>query len=98
MSGAAIEPGMWMEALRDERPYYAKGSLWRVDRVWPQGPTDHCMRDDTCNAPAVIFAGMRMPAGVHAACACGFRPIYKPNATLIEQLKQPAPEREPIDA
>lgn len=92
MSGPAIEPGLWMEALKDELPYYAKGSIWRVARVWPQGPDEECSASEDCRGAGIIFVGMRMPAGANGACSCGFRPIYRPKSEIIEALTQPAPD------
>lgn len=90
MSGA-IGPGDWVEALVDCPPEggciaVSKGGLYCVEttRLRPLLCT-HCGTD----CPGLRMVGDQPLDPAIWWPGCGFRPIYRPKADLIESLKAP---------
>jgi hypothetical protein len=96
---ADIGPGDWVEALKDCAAgdgcaALVAGTIRRV--IWV-GKALTCM-DCGDNSPvAVNLDGDDLDGETSWCTACCVRPIYRPNATLIEQLSAPAP-RESVPA
>lgn len=84
---SAIGPGDWVEYVGDGGPA-ARGQIYRVRSFDPTcSPCTDCGDD----GPGVDLDGVSLD--LPAFCgACELRPIYRPKSSLIETLKQPAPE------
>lgn len=92
---SAIGPGDFVECVNAEPcalwgdPGLREGGIYQVEAV--------AMRRDSVSGfegAAVRLVGYVHPTteGVRWLGADRFRPIYRPNADLIESLKQPAPD------
>lgn len=87
---SAIGPGDWVEALGPRGAVSwtgaRAGGVYCVEALVSTAPCDLCPDDH----PGLhLFGIQRHP---HGWAGCQFRPIYRPKADLIEQLKQPAPD------
>jgi hypothetical protein len=88
----AIGPGDWVEAVKTEAAMdgtsIVTGSLYCVEMVGAGGGfCSDCSSQDWLTLHGEPETGFGW-------CPCGFRPVYRPNADLIEHLKTPAPEIE----
>lgn len=96
---SAIGPGDWVECLHNGTyTRFRAGALYCVSEVMP-GPDCGC---EVCGQRhgGIRLHGMPLPHDYPERRlrarnwwpACRFRPIYRPKASIIEQLKQPAPD------
>lgn len=87
-----IGPGDWVECVTtDPRPLFGlpqvrAGSLYRV--VLARDTGNLCTMAN-CNTTMGLSLEIDPPDAGGAHCACVFRPIYRPRASLIEALKAP---------
>lgn len=90
---SAIGPGDWVECIGDW-PHVGlpKGSVWLCNHIETKDdPGVYCHLCTDREQPMLYLQGWRPPTGYEGACACGFRPIYRPRADLVESLKAPTP-------
>ena len=99
MSGA-IGPGDWVEALGSDPAYdgfiaVTKGEIYCVEAAFPA--TGHCSACGVMGLALLLVGDRPDPFGnTDSWCGeCGFRPIYRPRADLIESLKAPPLEAPP---
>jgi hypothetical protein len=87
---APIGPGDWVELID---PAWAGQTFPRQGGIYCIESVEDC-GDNTCGdcGGSVGLDLVQVPPLEDCAwCPCQFRPIYRPRADLIEQLKQPAP-------
>lgn len=91
---APIGPGDWVERLRTANGL-VKGSLWRVAEVgpgWVDGLLPGCAVCQDPRSPGLRLVGDPFADHPKLWCSCGFRPIYRPNASLTADLLRRAKE------
>lgn len=83
---SAIGPGDWIECVRTKLPDSPnRGRIFRCEEiVFGYGCKD-CGKE--CGG--LVLFGVRSDHPTGSYSACGFRPIYRPKADLIEALKAP---------
>lgn len=93
-----IGPGDWVERIKPGRSWtgWRVGAIYRVRQL--EGP--HNWACDDCGArEGLLFFDAPDPHRVilgatpyDSWCACAFRPVYRPKASVIEAMKRPALE------
>lgn len=89
---SAIGKGDWVECIQNRLPTtqppigLVVGRVYRVEAVGVTGPDDQYP-----NTPWVRVFGAHVREGRDGFRLAWFKPVYAPNADLIERLKQPAP-------
>lgn len=91
---APIGPGDWVECINPLATSIAYGALYCVEEV---EVNDRLPCECGCVVGVELAGDVRDPFSMWCA-GCEVRPIYRPKSTFIDTLKQPAPERELIDA
>lgn len=97
---APIGPGDWVEYVGDYDEAFVVGRLYCVRRIVSTGISVVCACHGKEQAFGLDVHEVQLPPNDEyhesAWCPDGFRPIYRPKADLIEQLKQPAPDIERV--
>ncbi len=91
----AIGPGDWVECIFDGEDIPKGTVLFCLDVITVPG--SGCDNDPYCVAPGLVLKDAPHPDEDAYWCGCGFRPIYRPKASIIQSLLQPAPT-EPVTA
>lgn len=97
---SATGPGDWVERWRPSKTgTFAVGGLYCVEEIGPFGPCATCSGCEGVRIVGVPMPNEALSGRSHGHLTnwwpiCCFRPVYRPKADLIEQLKQPAPQNE----
>lgn len=82
-----IGPRDWVECVEPNKRGFAVGALYLVERVHESRiKAPHC----ACAGRGSIglhFRGISEPPSPHSGwCGCGFRPIYRPKAEIMQEI------------
>jgi hypothetical protein len=89
---APIGPGDWVECIAPCEEYGLRaGAIYCVEEV-AEPATDGSCQHCSGGCFGVLVSEAWLPVAEGYWCGARFRPIYRPKSSIIEQLKQPAPD------
>lgn len=91
---SAFGPGDWVECISscgpdDHGNYVASGSLYQIEFI---APFNRLPGNPDGDGVKLVGVGRSWPGLECLWVKERFRPIYRPNASIIEALKQPLPD------